>query len=213
MSPFSRSERTSLLLLMSLVLAPLAAGCHDGGGVTAPGIPIVESPQSCLAALRQACSDRNLNEYLQVLTDDFVFVFSPGDTSNPACPTPAQWSLGDERIAVERMFASFYDVSVNFVLTDTAPLGGADAHHYRIQAETTVAPAIRTPDGGGLTLMLQNSVEVFYLKQVPTLGGGPVWRIYRWEEKPAENRPKAGIGSATGCLEDWGQLKYRCRYH
>ncbi len=193
------------LMAIALVAVSVLAGCpwspepDDGGGDPVSNYLPQTSPANVLANLQTAYSERKIEEYRKLFTEDFTFVFNPLDPEDPENPNPDQWGIADELEATKNMFEDELVTKVELTsytmqvpeVADSVSYG-PDAWKVRVD-ETNLQVATRLPDGDVLTLVVQGTTEVFYFREDDTkpVGGRPTWYIFRWEDQPIGSKTSA----------------------
>ncbi len=198
------------------VLIAFAAGCGDDDNSVKPDPdpdPFLpqSSPANCLENLITAYVEGDLEEYLKLFSEDFIFMFSPDDVvQDPGIPP--QWGLVDESFATEGMFTS--DRVDRIELGFVQSVADTSAHEYpdtwKVHAtEVELRIHMRTEDGEYLLLKVSGGFGTFYFKEYPdetASDGQPLWRIWRWEDQPSGFRIFGGQWEKT-IESSWGSVK------
>lgn len=85
-------------LIFVCLLAALVAGCSDENPVESEDmviIPVMPTPDEMMSAFEQAYGDMDIEDYQEILGDDFKFIFTNNDI----------WERGDDIASTTNMFA------------------------------------------------------------------------------------------------------------
>ena len=200
MTKLSLARPTVFLLLAFFVLGQ--AGCWNpfapDSGDPVPREPATyrdrESPEDVLHNLVTAYEWKNADEYLDCLSEDFVFYSSPVDVT--ADPTfPEYWYKDTERTIHTNMFADGSEVETISLQLTTAVIDSMDPSvpgdpKDKLYEEGVV---LRVNVVGDLTYLAQAPSE-FYMRVDQDQEGpnGEIWwEIYTWRDDPDGDSPTA----------------------
>jgi len=100
-------QRIRLTLAVSIAAGLISAGCCDSptgpDGDGAPDYPERTSPENAIAKLEMAYEAMDADEYLDCLSEDFIFYVNPPDTLDFP-PLPPFWDRAVEDTIARRMF-------------------------------------------------------------------------------------------------------------
>ena len=192
-------------------------GPTDFGYVPYPEYPPQSSPANCLKILKLAYVDRNLDEYIGLFANDYVFEFRQDDLTNPTNPIPGQQGLAAEKTEHDHMF---HDVKVRKItlsflhdnaVKDTVTFIGTWICHV-----TSVNLLIETSkDGAPVEHQVLNGRATFSFKEYPNekaSDGRPLWRIVRWQDQDfEEGLTPSGTARSPETVETWGEVKWLYR--
>jgi hypothetical protein len=191
-------------LAVSMLLAVLAlttAGCWNpfapDPGKPKPIQPAEfrdrTSPENVLHNLRTAYVWKNADEYLDCLSEDFIFYPTDEDVQNPDLEIPPEWYKPNERSMHENMFAQGSNVeSISLTLTEmsTDYIEGIpddptdDIYIY------TESVDLRVNLYGGLTYLANAPSQYWFRVDQDQQGenGEIWWEIYLWYDDPVLGR-------------------------
>ncbi len=207
-------KRASLdAVVTSVLLAAcclLLAGCSDSG--TGPGVPDeypeVTSPQKVLENLTRAYIWRDVDEFLDCLSEDFRFYFTEDDQQQ--WPQLPPWFYrSDEQQVHENMFGDDWGVesiTLSIVPTSIETIPGAAAGRLRGDVVRILAAVdLMVNTTGGITY-LATSPQDFRFREVAdsrARDGEALWEMFEWHDLD-EGASGAGRVEAAG----WGGIKY-----
>jgi hypothetical protein len=160
-----------------------------------------------LEDLGRAYNDRNVDDFLACLSEDFMFHFSEHDVQNPDFDFPPWFYKSDEQQVHENMFGDQWDVeTISLTLTvasvETIPGGDSgratgDVVVIRVDAD------LRILKSGGDYWMATDPQE-FRFREVAGSGerdGRILWEMFEWHDLEWDNGAR---------VEDagWGGIKY-----
>jgi len=197
-------------VLAAVVLAACAAvfvvGCSNSSGPSESGYLEPTSPDNVLLNVERAYGERNLDEYLGCMSEDFRFLFTEEDQED--WPQFPPWFYkSDEQQVHENMFGDESDVeSITLVLVvasvETIPAAvGLDAARdvVVIQADAD----LRVNLIGGLTYLATNP-QNFYFREVSDANGRDgraLWEMFEWHDLD-ESDDGARVEDTS-----WGRIK------
>ncbi len=176
--------RIHAALAVALASSIALAGC-DKEKVLPPADqppPYPVSPAACLDRLRTAYVARNLEQYRELFSGDFQFVFSPIDVIDPENPTPRNWPLENEVASTRHMFESDLvdKIELTFQHSDTTDSSNEYPGTWKIIVTEIQLRVYTRKDGEPLTLLVPQGTGVFYFRK----SSENLWKIVRWEDAP-----------------------------
>jgi hypothetical protein len=223
-------RRPTTVLLFALALAFAGWGCSKKTAIVAPvavdPAPAPSSPVGVVRLLEWCWMHRDFEKYTEIFTDDFRFVFAPGDSAGNAYRA-APFTREDELHCATGLFVgspghpAASDITLDLdrtliTLPDDRP-GKNEKWHKSIR--THVDLKVTIDNGSGLSVNEVHGYAQFYLVRgdsaaIPAdlvaRGFTPDstrWWFERWEDQtlPAGSSP----GSSTHALQtrSWGALK------
>ena len=215
--------RTTVALLCAVsCVAVFAGGCSDSGaGPQLPPDPEFRdrtTPEDVIYNLQLAYVEMDAGEYLDCLSEDFIFYPSEADLQNPdpQNPMPDEWYKTDERGMHENMF-----YGPNAVESITLNLTTVNVQHNEglPGPEDDIYVYVESVDlmvnlYGDLSYLATSDSQYWFRVDTDQTGenGEPWWEIYMWydlSEAPGTR------GGGSGRVEDssWGSIKalYRSR--
>lgn len=194
-----RLRQATLLAILPL-LAAFVTGCPFAPGKQKPKPPVSKyleqtNAPNCLANLRQAYIDRDIDEYLKLFSNDFTFVFNPADVESPVNPTPSQWGLPEERTSTDNMFRDekLNTIELSFIPGEPAGSNEEFPESWKVEmTDINLTLDTRAEDGSPLKQMVTSGHCTFYFHTYPEepINGKPKWKIFRWVDQ--------GFGSSGG---------------
>jgi len=183
-------------------------GCSNSSGPSPSGYLDPTSPENVLVNLGRAYGERDLDEYLDCMSDDFTFHFSEEDQQQPGSTMPPWFYRSDEQQVHENMFDEEGVVeSITLTLTVAS-------------VETIPGGDLRVPTGdvfiisAMVDLMVNLYGDVAYLATNPqdfyfraVLGwdvrdGRAHWEMFEWHDLDERDDGARVEGSS------WGTIKY-----
>ena len=196
-------RRRLLVSGLCLVVALSATGCWNPFAPPEGEDPPVNvsyklrtSRENVLHNLRQAYVYKNLDEYLDCMSEDFMFYLNPDDPyEDPENPLDDSWDKQTEEDIHEAMFADVERISLTMThISDQVidPPDPGDPPTWEYVEEIDLRVAI-PPD---LTLLADADQK--FLFQIDPLEVGPagetLYEIYEWHDLPALRRDDAPDG-------------------
>ena len=197
--------RTTIFItaLLTAVVATLV-GCSNSSGPSASDYLDPTSPENVLLNLERAYGERDLDEYLDCMSEDFKFHFTEEDQQG--WPQLPPWFYkSDEQQVHENMFGDEWNVeSIHLTLTvasvETIP--GGD---LRTDDDVVIhAEADLMVNLGDLSYLATNSQD-FYFRTVAgseEREGRVLWEMFDWHD--LDRRDNGGRVEEAG----WGGIKY-----
>ena len=182
---------------------PFAPDEGDGGGDGDAEYKIRTSPSNVLHNLMTAYENKNAEEYLDCLAEDFIFFLNEDDWTND--PTlPQYWGKAEEQAIHENMFAEGGDVDrITLTLTlDGTPVQvpgpePEDPPHWQYQESVD----LRVYIGATIYLATAPSLYEFRIDEDPVgPSGETLWEIWRWYDLDDQSRlgePEPGTEHAS----------------
>jgi len=204
--------KTTAAFVCVLALAALIlGGCSTGTGPDPiPGPEYLDrtSVENVLHNIRLAYVERDVEEYLDCLSEDFIFYPDERDVQDPELEIPPEWYKTDERGMHENMFSEDSNVErITLTLTVVSM-----EYEEGIPADETddiyiclLDVDLRVSVYGNLTYLVTGQSE--YLLRIDQDQAGPggayLWEIYMWFDV---GDPGRGVSTA---VEDatWGGVK------
>jgi len=212
-----RNARALALVALIGLVAGALGGCwnpfapDDGGG--GGGDPIEwkprTSPANVLHNLQTAYKNKMVDEYLDCMAEDFVFLLNPKDVENDPTLEPGYWGKAEERLIHQQMF------------------GDEGEHADRIELRLTQVGdplPVNPGDGTGTHYQYKEAVDLkvymgvwTYLATAPSMyqfridqdqvgpDGEQLWEIWRWQDLD-ETRGSISSDETTRTITV-GQLK------
>jgi hypothetical protein len=203
------AHRTTTIFIVALLTAGVAGlvGCSNSSGPSGSGYLEPTSPENVLLNLERAYGERDLDEYLACLSEDFKFHFSEEDQQG--WPQLPPWFYkSDEQQVHENMFGDEWNVeSITLYLSptsvETIP-GGDSGTRTGDTVVVLVETDLRVNKLGGVC-WLCSSPQEFRFREVEgsrESGGRALWEMFEWHEFEYDD--------AGGRVEDagWGGIKY-----
>ena len=181
-------------------------GCSNSSGPSPSGYLTPSSPENVLANLGRAYGERDLDEYLGCMSEDFKFHFTEADQQGPN-PLPPWFYKSDERQVHENMFGGEDGVeSIVLTLTvasvETIP-GGDRCVLARdiviIQADVEVRVNLH----GDMAYLTTNPQD-FYFRTVAgseEREGRDLWEIFKWDDREVWEKGSASEESSWGAIK------------
>ena len=203
------AHRTATIFIVALFTAGVVGlvGCSNSSGPSESGYLEPTSPENVLLNLQRAYIYRNLDEYLDCLSEDFKFHFTEAD-QHDVPQLPPWFYKSDEQQVHENMFGDEWNVeSINLILTvasvETIP--GGDLCMLTGDVVVIVADTdLRVSLAGGMTY-LATSPQEFYFRTVTgseEREGRVLWEMFEWHD--LEERDDGARVEGAG----WGTIKY-----
>ncbi|MBD3348322.1 MAG: hypothetical protein GF400_03880 [Candidatus Eisenbacteria bacterium] len=204
----------AVVILLSVALA----GCWnpfapEGGGDAPPTVieyRLRTTPSNVVHNLQSAYKDKNLEEYLDCLAEDFEFFLNPDDVT-PGSGLPESWGKSEESNIHEAMFSEVDTIGVDRIeLTLTnleisfdpgeLPEDPSD-DRYTHKEETDLRVTV-----GDLTLLANADQEFVFQIDPNETGpdGETLWEIIEWwdlEEDPGGRAPADGNADRVSVSE------------
>jgi hypothetical protein len=175
------------------VFACLLAGCWnpfappggEGGGGGTADFKVRTSPANVLHNIETAYEYRNAGEYLDCLSEDFIFYPSDEDVQDPDLNIPPEWEKAEETTMHTNMFDDGSDVeSIALTLTDSnitydeGDPSDPDDDTYIYEEDVD----LRVNLSGGLILLASTPSEYHFRVDIDQTGpnGERLWEIYKW---------------------------------
>jgi hypothetical protein len=155
-----------------------------------------ETPEDVIHNLRTAYIWKNAAQYLDCLSEDFIFYPTDEDVQDPNANIPPEWYKPQESEMHTNMFDSGSDVeSISLVLTEMTSeyIEGIpgdlsdDIYIYREGVDLRVNLVT------GTTLLATAPSEYWFRVDQDQQGeGGEIWwEIYLWYDNPIDTRPRS----------------------
>jgi len=143
------------------------------------------TPEDVIHNLKTAYIYMNAAEYLDCLSEDFIFYPNEDDVQNPELEIPDEWYKSDEQLMHQSMFAEDSDVeSISLTLTNVSidyveGLPGDPSDDIYIYVEDV---DLRVNLYGGLTYLATADSEYHFRVDVDQQGeeGEIWWEVYLW---------------------------------
>ena len=210
------SRRSLTLLLLSLVvmtmsMCVLLVGCSTsstGPEVVLPDFRVRLTPDDVIYNFVLAYNRMDLDEYLDCLSEDFVFYPNEDDVTND--PTiPVFWYKDTEEDVHTHMFGQEGDipvdsVSLTLMTTDVDTMPGADPGDPSDDVIVyTVDVDLRVNLFGGLTLLATAPSEFRFRVDTDQVGPGgqDLWEMFEWYDILEDARGELSEESS------WGGIK------
>ncbi len=198
--------RTTLIAALLTAAIAVLGGCSDSSGPSTSDYLAPSSPENVLLNLEQAYDERNLDEYLDCMSNDFKFHLSEVDQQGPD-PMPPWLYRADEQQAHENMFDGDWSVeSIDLTLTvasvETIPGGDPcllTGDVVVIQADVE----LRVNLPGDMSFLATNPQD-FHFRTVPgseEREGRILWEMFKWHDLDEWD------GSARVEGTTWGTIK------
>ncbi|MCK5596347.1 MAG: hypothetical protein KAJ04_02770, partial [Candidatus Eisenbacteria sp.] len=167
------------------------------------------SPADVIQQLRDSYIAMGVVDYLDCLSEDFVFYPCEDDVQNPDLEIPPEWYKPDEQMMHENMFAEDSDVeSISLTLTNVSieyveGLPGDPSDDVYIYVEDV---DLRVNLYGGLTYLATAPSEFHLRVDADEEGpyGETMWDIYEWYDNPL--RGGEAVAGRTQSAS-WGGIK------
>ncbi|MBU1702687.1 MAG: hypothetical protein KJ970_04515 [Candidatus Eisenbacteria bacterium] len=154
-----------------------------------------------------AWETKNFELYDSLLTEDYIFYFSPEDIENQ--DIPPTWNLTQELGAVEALFADadVEDVELNWVPGDMVNPETEGLDGKVLVTNIFLVVDVRDSQGELWNNEIRGNVE-FELKKMSytTAFGDTVWKVARWKDLTTIRTKSEWSRTKT---TTWGQLKIR----
>ncbi|MCK4511792.1 hypothetical protein KAW64_08640 [bacterium] len=215
------AHRVTAILIVALLTAVVAVlgGCSNSSGPSASGYLEPTSPENVLLNLERAYRYRNLDEYLDCMSDDFKFHFSEADQYG--WPQLPPWFYkSDEQQVHENMFGDEWGVeSITLTLTvasvETIPGGDSGRPTGDVVVIRTGADLMVNLLGG--VSYLASSDQEFRFRTVldwDARNGRAHWEMFEWHDlddyDTGSRREDAGWGGIKYCfLESLSETAHR----
>ena len=203
------AHKTTMISILVLLSAGIVAlvGCSNSSGPSEPGYLEPTSPENVLLNVERAYGERDLEEYLDCMSEDFRFHFTEEDQQG--WPELPPWFYKpDEQQVHENMFGDEWEVesiSLALVVASVETIPAAVAHDaagdvVRIRVLTD----LRVNLLGDITYLATNP-QNFYFREVSDANGRDgrtLWEMFEWEDTE-------GWDAGTRVEETgWGAIKY-----
>ncbi len=206
--------RTIIALLCTISCAAVfIGGCSDSsaGPESPPGPEFRDrtTPANVIYNLELAYEEMDVEEYLDCLSEDFMFFPSPADLQDPQNELPSEWYKSDERDLHENMFTGPDAVeSISLTLTDITleydegspddPLDDTWVYVEDVDLRVNLC-------GGGSFLATAPSEYWFRVDTDQSGEGDEIWwELYMWFDAGV---PRRGGGSGRTENTSWGIIK------
>jgi hypothetical protein len=206
--------RSAIALTVTLAVASLVVvGCSKSSLAPevedGPQYSELTSPENVLANLVEAYEHEDLESYMALFADDFVF-YTAEQNQDPSHedPLPVYWSKACEETLHEAMFSSpmLTDISLELatITSDSvpAPDGRGGFWHWYYE---DVDLRLKAVDGSSYIATLPS---LFYLRRIEGQtddDGHPLWEIFEWRDNPYDVTPSPGDSRYEEST--WGGLK------
>jgi hypothetical protein len=204
--------RVRLVLSGALIVAAFAFGCSsntvDPENVDGPQFLLRTSPDNVLENIMLAYEEMMAPEYLDCLSEDFVFYPCEEDVNDPNSQIPPEWYKIDETTIHNNMFdegSGIENIQLTLTITDAQFDEGYGADPSDDIWIYLVAVDLWVHREWGLTLFATTPSEFWFRKDVDQAGpqGRTLWEIYKWYDLGAED----GRGGSLREESSWGAIK------
>jgi hypothetical protein len=147
------------------------------------------NPENVLHNIRTAYVDRNVNEYLDCLSEDFIFYPDERDVQDPELEIPPEWYKSNERIMHQNMFSensNVEDISLTMTITSLVYDYGIPEDPTDDTCVCVVDVDLRVSVFGDLTYLANAQsqynmrIDVDQPNNPPDPEGELWWEIYLW---------------------------------
>jgi len=199
--------RTIIALLCAISCAAvLVGGCSNSAGPSGSDYLEPTSPENVLLNLERAYGERDVDEYLACLSDDFKFHFTEEDQQG--WPQFPPWFYkSDEQQVHENMFGDEWNVETIILTLTVASVETIPGGDLRVPGDIVVIVAdadLRINFSGGVGYLATNPQE-FLFRTVPgseEREGRVLWEMFEWHD--LEDWGDGSRVEAAG----WGGIKY-----
>jgi hypothetical protein len=217
MARFS-SERPAVCVLLAVLVLALG-GCwnpFDPGPGPINQIPEADyhdrlTPEDVIHNLQTSYVDMNAVEYLDCLSEDFIFYPTADDVQNPNNPLPPEWYKDTETRTHQAMFADGSNVeSISLTLTETSrdyhegipedPTDDIYVINMDVDLRVNVIPDIT---------LLATAPSQFWFRVDQDQPDDPEviwWEIYLWYDDPVRGGARSSHDPDVECMS-LGELK------
>jgi hypothetical protein len=187
----NRSSGERLLLAVGLVVIAGLSGCSEKYIPPPPPPPPDSflsrtSPENLLWNLRVAYEQRNFEEYVLLLSQDFTFIFLPEHAGNDSLDIPDSWGLEQEWDSHRNFFRApdVEDIKLDWTPGPRLPPDRANADTKIIVEDAFLEVDQRLENGDILHIQVRGDAWFHFRKSdVTTAEGDTIWEIVWWEDK------------------------------
>ncbi len=203
------AHRITAILILALLTAVVAVlgGCSDSSGPSASGYLEPTSPENVLLNVERAYGDRDLDEYLDCMSDDFKFHFTEADQQG--WPHFPPWFYkSDEQQVHENMFGdewSVESIDLTLMVTSVETIPGGDSGRPTGDVVVIRAAADLLVNLLGDLSYLATTPQEFRFRTVldrDALNGRAHWEMFEWHD--LDEYDNGSRVEEAG----WGGIKY-----